>query len=136
MLKIEKGIISDMHKKKLSIWNILDLEWNLLSKWNIFCQRDCSIVILFEVIHPYFGCSAGVSCKDIPRTPWKRVGMLLPENMSNAAAWNDFQATSTLPDTKRNLCYIQKHIMHFWIRSVVFLFKALWDIDRQSQGYH
>lgn len=56
----------------------------------LFCSNPCS--------SPNY-----LPCKDGAAAAWERVGVLLPEHVSHAAARDDLQAATTLPHAERDL---------------------------------
>lgn len=96
---------------KNSFFFLFSLLFNLLSEWNILGQWYSGIVVLFVVVHPYFGRATRVFRKYITTTPWECVWMSFPEYMSHSRTRNDFQRSTT----RKNEYYL------FYLYSIQYL---------------
>ncbi len=63
---------------------------DLLSKWDIFGKGNGGIIVFLVVVHPHFGGATGIFGENIPRSPGKRVGVLLPKHVTDSTARDDF----------------------------------------------
>ena len=74
----------------------------LPSKRNVLGQRDRGVVELLVLVHPDFCRATSVARENVSGSTGKRVRMLLAEDVTHAAAWNDLETAAALPHAERN----------------------------------